>query len=767
MRSPARALLASFVATATACGGATPPRTSTAATPGLITVPSTEVSAPPAAPVAAVRRFEVASPHGNRVDPYYWLRDDTRTSPDVLAYLNAEQAYTAAVLAPVKSVEDTLFAELRGRIKEDDASVPTFDAGYWYYRRFETGKQHPVHARRKGTMEADEEILLDGNQLATGHAFYAIGAYEVSPGGTLLAWTEDAVGRNQFTLRIKDLASGNLLADSVANISNSLVWGGDDRTLFYVGKDATTLRADRVMRHTVGAGDALLWKEDDTSFRVDVAATKSKQYAQIQIGSTTTSEVRLIDLARPAAAPRVFLPRAKDHIYWLDHLDGRFVVLTNDRGKNFRLAEVKDGKERDHRAWRDLLAHRDDTLVEGFALHRGFVGVSIRTGGLRKVRVIPAKGKPFVLDAADPTYAMAVIDTPDPAAKRLRYSYDSLTTPNTISEIEVATGKKVVLKTQPVPGFDPAQYTSEYLHATAADGTKVPISVAYKKGTPRDGTAPILVYGYGSYGISEDPEFNPNLVSLMDRGWVYAIAHIRGGQELGRAWYEDGKLLKKRNTFTDFIAASELLVAERYAARDRVFALGGSAGGLLMGAIVNLRPDLYRGVVARVPFVDVVTTMLDESIPLTTNEFDEWGNPKDKASYDYMLAYSPYDNVTAKDYPALFVQTGLWDSQVQYYEPAKWVAKLRATRTDTNPLVFDIDMSSGHGGASGRFDSLRQTARYLAFLLHVNERPDTRRGWPAPFPGGPARSAQREVEPQTSARRRHRGKGPRGSNLSM
>jgi oligopeptidase B len=447
----------------------------------------------------------------------------------------------------------------------------------------------------------------------------------------------------------------------------------------------------------------------------------------ISLDATTNTEVRLLDADKPTAPPKVFLPRSKDHEYELDHLGGRFVMRTNADAKNFRLVEIAAGKQNDRKAWKELVPHRADTLVESFAVYDKFIAVSVRSGGLRKVQVLPKAGKPFFIDAQDGTYAMNLEDTPDPASKVVRYEYDAMQTPTQTFEVDIASGKRTLLKQDPVPTYDPSLYASEYLHATAADGALVPISVVYRKDTPRDGSAPLFVYGYGSYGASMDPYFDYKRVSLLDRGFVYAIAHVRGGEEMGRAWYEDGKLLKKMNTFTDFIAATEFLVKNKYGARDQVYAMGASAGGLLMGAITNLRPDLYRGIIAFVPFVDAVTTMLDESIPLTTNEFDEWGNPKEKAAYDYMLAYSPYDNVKAQAYPSIYVRTGLWDSQVQYFEPAKWVAKLRATKTDNNLVLMDVDMSSGHGGASGRFDRLRELARAYTFVLMTKDRPDTRK----------------------------------------
>jgi oligopeptidase B len=671
----------------------------------------------------------VESPFGARNDPYYWLRDDTRKDPAVLSYLNAENSYTATVMKPLVPLETELFGELRARVKEDDASVPYLEDGYWYYTRYEAGKQYPIVARRKGAITAPEEILLDGNQLAVGHSFYLLGGYRVSRDGRLLAWGDDTVGRFQFTMHVKDLKTGARLPDTAENVAPGFAWANDNKTLFYVGKDPTTLRTDRVFRHALGRPPEQIFKEDDGQFYVNVAPLKSRRYISVIASATLISEVRLIDADRPAEPPRVFLPREPDHLYDVDHLDGRFVVRTNSGAKNFRVVEIAPGKERDRKAWKDVIAHDPAVLVEDVALYHGFLAVSVRSGGLRRVRVLP-KGKPaFTLDAPDAAYAMTVLDTPDAGARRVRFAYDSPTSPSSVYELDLATKERKLLKQQPVPTYDGSRYASEYLHAAARDGMQVPITVVYRKDTPRDGTAPMLVYGYGSYGLSQEPTFNSMAVSLLDRGWVFAIAHVRGGQELGRAWYEDGKLMKKMNTFTDFIAATEHLVAARYAAREQVFAMGGSAGGLLMGAIANLRPELYRGLVALVPFVDVVTTMLDESIPLTTNEFDEWGNPKaSREAYEYMLSYSPYDNVRAAAYPAIYVRTGLWDSQVQYFEPAKWVAKLRAARTGGNPIVLDIDMSSGHGGASGRFDRMKQTARALAFLLHTRGQPDLRAG---------------------------------------
>jgi oligopeptidase B len=692
-------------------------------------------------PAAAARAFDVVSPHGTRRDEYHWLRDDTRSDSAVIAHLNAENDYTRAVLAPSRELEQALFDEMRARIQEDDSSVPVFDRGYWYYSRFEKGRQHAIVARRKGTLTSAEHVLLDGNQLSAPHTFYRIGSHAVSPDGRMLAWTADTVGRNKFKLHVKDLVSGELLADTFDNIASMAAWANDSRTLFFVGKDPATLREDRVFRLSLGQRPALVFHEEDASYYVSVGTTKSRDYVLIGLRSTVSSETRLIDASAPEKEPRVFLPRRRDHLYSLDHLDGRFVVRTNREAKNFRLMEVRDGEERDESAWRDLIAHRADTLTEGFVLYHRFVALSVRNGGLRKVEVATfacvddGRSKiadRYFIDADEPSYTMSVRDTPGADAANVRYVYGSLVSPASVFEADVSSRERIRLKEQTVPTYDRTLYASEYIHARATDGSLVPISLVYRKSTPLDGTAPVLVYGYGAYGFSMDAHMDSNRVSLLDRGFVYAIAHVRGGQELGRAWYEGGKLAHKMSSFTDFIAVTEHLVARGYGAGSLVFAEGGSAGGLLVGAVMNMRPDLYRGVVANVPFVDVVTTMLDETIPLTTNELDEWGDPKTADDYATMLAYSPYDNVRAQGYPSLYVHTGLWDSQVQYFEPAKWVARLRAQKTDRNLALLDIDMTSGHGGASGRFDRLRQIAREVGFVLMVRAQPDGRAG----FDGG-------------------------------
>jgi oligopeptidase B len=720
-----------FVLVLGACGGTTQPPVVAPVAPALpppATVAAAPVSAPaePRPPVAARRPHDVVAPAGTRSDPYYWLRDDTRKDPEMLAYLAAEQAYTDRVLAPVAALEATLFGELKARLAEDDSTVPTFDNGYWYYTRFEAGKQHPIYCRRSAAMTAAEQVLVDGNALAAGHSYYAIGDVAVSRDNKLVAWTDDTVGRRQYALHVEDLASGKLLADTATDIEPDLVWANDGKTVLFVGKDPTTLRSDRILRLQLGSAPEQVFAEPDGSYYVGIAATKSRRYLLIAESAETNTHYLVIDANHPRTPPREFLPRTPDTLYSLDHVGKRWVMRTNDGAKNFRVVELADGKQADRRAWKDVIPARADTFIEDVAVYDRFVAATIRRDGLSRVVVYEPGKPPYLVESTDAAYAMAVVDTPDPTATAVRYTYESLVRPRAVLQADLVTGEVKQLKQQPVPTYDASQYATEYVHATAADGTSVPISLVYKTTTRRDGTAPLLVYGYGSYGISIDPNFNSTMVSLLDRGWVYAIAHVRGGQELGRGWYDDGKLMHKTNTFTDYIAATEYLVAHGYGAKDEVFAEGGSAGGLLMGAVLNLRPDLYRGVAAIVPFVDVVTTMLDESIPLTTNEFTEWGNPKEPDAYRYMLSYSPYDNVKAQAYPAMFVHTGLWDSQVQYYEPTKWVAKLRATKTDANPLLLDIDMSSGHGGAAGRYDQLHQRARMLAFFEMVRGQPDPR-----------------------------------------
>jgi oligopeptidase B len=681
-----------------------------------------ETQDPAAPPVAQQRPHTVASPNGNREDPYYWLRDDARKNPEMLAYLQAENAWFARHMAPLQPLTDALYAEIVGRIKQDDASVPYLDRGYWYYTRYEEGREYPIHARRKGSMDAPEEILLDGNAMAEGHDFFQIANYEVSDDGRLLAWMEDTVGRRQYVLRFKDLSTGEILPEQIAGLSESIAWAGDNATVFYVENDPETLLTTWVKRHVLGtdpASDVIVYEETDDSFYMGVDRTGDDRYVVIHSSSTVADEQRFLSVDDPRGEFTVFAPRQRDVEYGADHIEGRWVIRTNWQAPNFRLMEVPDAEVGSRAQWREILPHRDDIYLEEFELFRTHLAIGERSEGLKRIRIRTWDGaQEQYIGADEPAYVTEIDVNASQDSPWLRYRYSSLTTPGTVYEVNMLTGERQMLKRDPVLGmFDPSQYVTERVWATASDGERIPVSLLYRKGTPLDGTAALYQYAYGSYGHSIDPYFSSSRLSLVDRGVIYAIAHIRGGEEMGRRWYEAGKLLAKRNTFTDFIAVTDHLVANGYAAKDRVVAMGGSAGGLLMGAVANMAPEKYRAMVAHVPFVDVVTTMLDPSIPLTTNEYDEWGNPERQPFYDYMLSYSPYDNVTAQDYPALLVTTGLWDSQVQYWEPAKWVAKLRATATGTAPLLYKTNMEAGHGGKSGRFQRFRETAEEYAFLL--------------------------------------------------
>jgi oligopeptidase B len=676
----------------------------------------------PVPPVAAVRPHAVESPHGTRQDEYYWLRDDTRSDPAVIGYLEAENAYKEAMTAHARSLEDRIYEEIVARIKQDDSTVPYRHRGYWYYTRFETGREYPVYARKADALEAPEQVMLDANQLAEGHDFYQVGAMEVAPNNRLLAYVEDTVGRRQFTLRFKDLETGATLPEAITNVDPYLAWTADSASVLYVEKHPETLLGYRVLRHVLGtdpARDALVYQQDDASFYTSVGTTKDERYILIHAESTVSSEVRYADAADPSLAFRIFLPRERDHEYSVEHLAGRWIIRSNWQAPNFRLLEADVGREGDRTRWRELVAHRDDAFIHGFDVFADFLAIEERSGALRRVRIRRWKGgEEFFIGADEAAYTTALGPNEEIDTHIVRYEYTSPTTPRTIYDYDVATGHRELLKRDPVLGdFDPANYHTELLWAPARDGTRVPVSLVYRKGTPLDGRAPLLQYGYGSYGASMDPTFSVSRLSLLDRGFVFGVAHVRGGQEMGRRWYDAGRLLSKRNTFTDFIDVTRFLVREGYADRRRVFAMGGSAGGLLVGAVANMAPSDYRGLVVQVPFVDVVTTMLDASIPLTSNEFDEWGDPKEKRYYDYMLSYSPYDNVTQQDYPAMLVTTGLWDSQVQYFEPGKWVARLRARKTDRNALLFRTTMEAGHGGKSGRFQRYREIAEEYAFIL--------------------------------------------------
>ena len=690
-----------------------------------MTVPTSKTA--PQAPVAAVRPHPVRAPHGIRVDDYYWLRDDTRTSPDVLEYLRAENAYREAMTVALRPLEEALYDEIVGRIRQDDSSVPYRDNGYWYLQRYETGDEYPVYLRRAGSADGPEQVLLDVREHARGHDYYDVGALETSPDNRLLAYTEDAVGRRQYTLRFKSLVTGELLPDAVPNVEEGVVWADDSRRVLYVEKDPVTLLGLRVRVHELGtdpATDPVIHEETDESYYTSVGLTKDRRFLLIDSSSTITTETRFARADDPALAFKVLLPRKRGHEYSVDHVGERWVIRSNWQAVNFRLLEASMADVGRRERWRELVAHRDDVLVAGFDVFERFLAIEERVDGLRRIRIRPWSGTDeFHIDADEPAYRMALDANEEVDSDTVRYTYSSLTTPRTTYDYDVRTGERRLLKRDPVLGdFDSSRYATEYLWVPARDGQRVPVAIVYRRDRfQRDGSAPLLQYGYGAYGISSDPVFSSSLLSLLDRGFVYAIAQVRGGQERGRRWYEAGRQQQKRHSFEDFIDVTRHLVAAGYADPRRVFARGGSAGGLLVAVVANLAPELYRGMVAHVPFVDIVTTMLDESIPLTTNEYDEWGDPNEQPCYDYMLAYSPYDNVRPQAYPALYVTTGLWDSQVQYYEPAKWVAKLRRLKTDDRLLVLKTNMEAGHGGKSGRFEHLRELAEEYAFVLDQAE----------------------------------------------
>lgn len=679
---------------------------------------------PQQAPVAKKQDYTVTSPNGDRNDPYYWLRDDERKAPDVISYLEAENAYYQQYSSSYSALTAKLEQEIIGRIKQDDSSVPYVKGDYSYYTRFETGKEYPIYAR-KPVKGGAEQILLDVNQMAAGKDFYQIANLRVSPDQNLVAYMEDLNGRRQYTLKIRDLRTGKELPDQMTGLSAAIAWSADSKNLFVVQNDPVTLLSTKVLKHKLGqdaSKAALVYEEKDNSFYMWVGNSQNDRYVMIQLQSTVSNEIHVQDAAKPDSAFKVLAPRQRDFKYDAEHIQNRWVIRTDWDAPNYRLMTVAANKIGDRKHWQPLVAHNEQVFIQGFELFNDYLAISERSDGLRKIRIQPwnAPDKAFYLASDEAAYVTGFEVNAEQNTEWLRYTYTSLTTPPSVYQVNMKTGDKQLLKEQEVlGGFDKNNYVTERVWAIAADGVKVPVSLLYRKGFSKDGTAPLYQYAYGSYGASMDPSFRSTVLSLVDRGFIFAIAHIRGGQEMGRHWYEDGKLLKKINTFTDYIAVTDYLVSHKYAAKDQVFGMGGSAGGLLMGAVANMAPEKYKALVAHVPFVDVVTTMLDESIPLTTNEFDEWGNPKQKAYYDYMLSYSPYDQVKAQAYPALLVTTGLHDSQVQYFEPAKWVAKLRATRTNSQPLVFRTNMEAGHGGKSGRFARLAETAQEYAFILNL------------------------------------------------
>ncbi len=681
------------------------------------------MAAQAAPPVAPQHPYEVPSPNGTRADPYYWIRDDTRKNAEMLDYLAAENTYYKGESGRYDALTDKLYGEIIGRIKQDDDSVPYKKGAYRYYTRFVSGGEYPIFARKLLKSEK-EEVLLDGNAEGKGKSFFDVSMQVVSPNAKLLAYLEDTNGRRQYTLKIRDLVTGRNLSEEIHGLSRYAVWAADNKTVFYVENDPVTLLTTRVKKHVLGtdpAKDTLVYTEPDNTYYMGIAKTGDERYIEITLQSTTTSEVLLIDASHPDAKPVALAPRETGIKYSADHLQGRWVIRTDWEAPNYRLMTVADHDVGERAKWHELIPTDKNVFIDNFELFKNYLAINERAEGLRRIRVLPWKDlhKSSPIASDEPAYAEAFEINAEQDSEELRYTYTSLTTPTRIYSVNMKTGVRTLLKEQPVPGgFEQKNYATERVWATARDGVKVPVSLVYRKGFKRDGGAPLYQYAYGSYGMSTDPVFRSAIVSLLDRGFVFAIAHIRGGQDMGRAWYEDGKLQHKKNTFTDFLDVTDYLVAQHYAAKDKVFAMGGSAGGLLMGAVANMGGDKYRAIVAHVPFVDVVTTMLDESIPLTTNEFDEWGNPKQAAAYAYILSYSPYDNVEAKPYPAMLVTTGLFDSQVQYYEPTKWVAKLRKMKTDQNPLYLKVNMEAGHGGKSGRFARQRETAEEYAFILN-------------------------------------------------
>jgi oligopeptidase B len=684
---------------------------------------------PPAAEKVA---HELVAKGNKRNDNYYWMKlSDQQKNADqkdeqttkVINYLNSENDYFKAKTKHTEALQEKLYKEMVGRIKQTDESVPYKDNGYWYYQRYEEGQEYPIYCRKKGSLNGTEEIILNVNNLAKGHEYCQVEGLSVSENNNLLAYGLDTVSRRQYTIFIKDLKTEKIVDQPVPNTEGYVAWANDNKTFFYTKKDSVTLRSDQIYRHKIDTDpskDPLIFKEDDETFYADIYKSKSDKYLIIRSGSTLTNYYQILNASTPESKFKEFSPRQKGIEYSIDHYKDRFYIVTNLDAQNFRLMETPEGKTSKEN-WKEKIAHRKDTLLTGIEIFKDYLVLTERSQANTLMRIIDQKnGSKHYLNFGEPAYATYPSINIDFDTELLRYGYTSMTTPNSTYDYNMRTKEKKLLKQQEVVGgYTAENYQTERLWATAADGTKIPMSIVYKKGIKKDGTNPTLVYGYGSYGSSSDPYFSSTRLSLLDRGFVYAIAHIRGGQEMGRQWYEDGKMFKKKNTFTDFIDCTEFLIDQGYTKPEHLFAMGGSAGGLLMGAVVNMRPDLYKGVVAKVPFVDVVTTMLDDDIPLTTGEFDEWGNPDLPESYMYMLEYSPYDQVKAQNYPNMLVTTGLHDSQVQYWEPAKWVAKLREMKTDNNTLLLRTNMETGHGGTTGRFKVYKEISQEYAFILDL------------------------------------------------
>jgi oligopeptidase B len=672
-------------------------------------------------PIADKRPKELTIHGDTRIDNYFWMNNREDTS--VIAYLKAENSYTDEIMKDTRELQENLYNEIIGRIKQTDESVPYLENGYYYYTRYEEGKEYPVYCRKKGTLEANEEILLNVNEMAEGYEYFQVAGLTVSPDNQKIAYGVDTVSRRKYTVYFKDLVSGQIYADAIPLTTGGAHWANDNKTVFYTRKDDETLRPYKIFRHvlnTPAESDVLIYHETDDTYGTYVYKSKSDKYMILVSSSTLSDEYRYLDADNPEGDFIIIQPRERNLEYSVDHFGDKFYIVTNSEAKNFRLMEApvsKPGKEN----WKELIPHREDVYLNNIEIFNDYLVVEERKDGLNQLRVIRwDDGSEHYLDFGEEVYVANISVNPEFESKLLRYSYSSLTTPNSTYDYNMDSHEKKLMKQQEVVGeFSPSDYEARRLYAPASDGVKVPISLVYRKGIKLNGKNPLLLYGYGSYGITMDPYFSSTRLSLLDRGFVYAIANVRGEQIYGRQWYDDGKLLKKMNTFNDFNACAEYLIGQKYTSKDKLFAQGGSAGGLLMGAVANLRPDLYKGIIANVPFVDVLTTMLDESIPLTTGEYDEWGNPNEKTYYDYMKSYSPYDNVEAKDYPAMLVTTGLNDSQVQYWEPTKWVAKLRDMKTDDNLLLLKIEMETGHGGASGRFERYKEVALEYAFLFKI------------------------------------------------
>ena len=672
-------------------------------------------------PMAEIIPKELTIHDHTRIDNYFWLNQ--RENPKVIEYLEAENGYKDAVLKHTKSLQERLYDEILGRIKKTDMSVPYKESGYYYYTRYEEESEYPIYCRKKGDMEAEEEILLNVNEMAKGYDYYSVSGPTVSPSNKLIAFGVDTVSRRKYTIYFKDLTTGELLPDQITITSGRAIWANDNKTVFYALKDEVTLRSYKIMKHVLGTDvskDKFVYEEKDDTFGTYVYKTRSKKFIIIASSHTLSDEYRFLDADTPDGKFKILQPRERGLEYRIDHYKDKFFIRTNYKAENFKLMATSIQKTRKEN-WKDVIPHRKDVLFQDFEVFEDFLAVNERIKGLPNIRIIRWEDKSeHFLDFGEETYSAYISFNPEFDTDLIRYSYSSMTTPGSVFDYNMKTREKKLLKQQEVLGdFDSANYHTERHFATARDGTKVPISLVYRKGLEKNGDNPCLLYGYGSYGSTMSAGFSSVRLSLLDRGFVYAMAHIRGGMEMGRYWYEEGKLLNKKNTFTDFIDCGEYLIAEKFTTSDKLFAMGGSAGGLLMGAVVNMRPDLFKGIIAGVPWVDVITTMLDDSIPLTTSEYDEWGNPNNEEYYWYMLSYSPYDNVEAKDYPAMLVTTGLHDSQVQYFEPAKWVAKLRALKTDDNLIILHTNMEAGHGGVSGRFRRYRETAMEYAFMLDL------------------------------------------------